>query len=91
MAAKSECVLWPGAKDKDGYGLVKISGRSLRAHRVAMERRVGRKLARHELVLHLCHHPSCVNAAHLRVGTAAQNAEMALARRSTLAKRVLGL
>lgn len=88
---KGECVMWPGAVDKDGYGFVKIRGKQKRAHRVAMEKRLGRDLKPTEIVMHLCHHPGCVNANHLKVGTVAENSQMALARRTTLAKSVLGV
>lgn len=85
------CVIWPGAKDRQGYGLVKINGRCQRAHRVALAKKVGRELSRSELALHSCHTPSCVNPQHLRVGSAAQNNREARARQVTLAKSVLGI
>lgn len=91
MAKSKDCILWPGAKDKDGYGFVKIQGRQRRAHRVALEVKLHRALLPGELALHLCHHPACVNPEHLRAGSATENRAMALSRQSTLAKRVLGV
>lgn len=91
MAEKSACVLWPGARDKDGYGFVKIAGRQLRTHRVALEKRLGRKLEPGECALHSCHQPACVNADHLRPGTVAENNRETQSRRVTLAKSVLGI
>lgn len=88
---KTECIIWPGCKDKDGYGLVKIAGISLRAHRVALEKKLGRKLISGECALHSCHNPSCVNPLHLDPGTKAQNNKQSWARRPTLAKTILGI
>lgn len=84
------CVLWPGSKDKDGYGFVKIRGKQLRAHRVSLERKIGRPLGR-DWALHLCDNPSCVNADHLAVGSVAENNRQSRAKRVTLAMSVLGV
>lgn len=89
--ATSDCKIWPGYKDKDGYGHVKIAGKPLRAHRVALEKKLGRKLLPGECALHSCHTPSCVNPDHLHVGSVADNNREKLARMSTLAKTVLGI
>lgn len=84
-----DCVIWPGCKDQDGYGHVRIDGKMQRAHRVALERRLGRKLAPGECALHVCHNPPCVNAEHLRPGTVAENNAEARARKDTLGKKLL--
>ncbi len=89
MAA--DCIIWPGAKDEDGYGRVKIGGRMLRAHRVALAKKLGRDLASGECALHSCDIRACVNPAHLRVGTVADNNRQTRAKRTTLAKAVLGV
>lgn len=48
---------------------------SMSVHRLLMELQVGRPLARGELVLHRADCPKdCVNPAHLRLGTARENA-----------------
>ena len=88
---KGECIIWPGAKDKDGYGLVKIAGKCLRAHRVALERRLKRKLKPGECALHKCHNPSCVNGNHLVPGTKGENNQERWKRTPTLAKTILGV
>lgn len=87
----NECINWPGARDKKGYGYVSIGGKMKRAHRVALAKKLGRELTRDEQTLHSCHNPSCVNPTHLRVGTVAENNREARARRSTLAKTILGI
>lgn len=87
----SPCLLWPGAKDKDGYGFVKIHGRQYRAHRVALANKIGRQLQPWEIVSHLCDHPSCVNPEHLEISNVAENNRRARERRCTLAKNILGV
>jgi hypothetical protein len=67
-----QCWHWRKAKDKDGYGTLKVAGRSVKAHK-AMH------LLFHPgssapLVRHLCNNPSCVNPIHLRDGTPLDNA-----------------
>lgn len=87
----TKCILWPGSRDKDGYGFVKINGKQYRAHRVALEKKIGRKLVGKECALHSCDNASCVNHDHLRVGSKKENNAQALAKRNTLAKSILGI
>lgn len=86
---KSDCLLWPGAKDKDGYGFVKIRGKNHKAHRVALEIKLGRKLQANEWSLHLCDTPACFNADHLVVGDVKENNAMRRNNQTTLADRFL--
>lgn len=79
------CWLWTGTINK-GYGLFKVNGRTVRAHRWAYEQMVGP--IPHGLQLdHLCHtenladclnadeclHRRCVNPAHLEPVTSREN------------------
>ena len=84
-----ECKLWPGGKDKDGYGRVKIHGRDLFAHRIALEIKIGRKLNRDEVAMHLCDNPPCFNPNHLKVGNARENKQMERDGAETLANKLL--
>lgn len=73
------CWIWTGTKDKDGYGLFGHGRRQLRAH-VAALAVDGRPVPKGFYGCHTCDNPSCVNPAHLYVGTPTQNAQDAVRR-----------
>jgi len=71
-----QCWPWKAAKSKDGYGAIKVSGTTRRAHRVAVM--LDRDLNRYEdvpgeVVMHSCDNPGCVNTNHLQPGTQGTN------------------
>ena len=66
-----DCLLWRGARDRDGYGQIKIQGRQMKAHRVVFALVHGDPGTL--LVCHTCDVPSCVNPAHLFAGTNREN------------------
>lgn len=69
---ESDCILWAGAKKKEGYGMIAVNGKPYSAHRYAWER-VNGPIPDGLQADHRCLNPPCVNVAHLRLVTGAQN------------------
>ncbi len=67
------CWIWTGTTDGKGYGMVSFRSKDRRAHRVSFEVFKG-PIPTGMHVRHRCDTPSCVNPAHLTLGTAKDNA-----------------
>ena len=78
--ADDGCWPWVGARDRAGYGMLKMGRTTRVAHRVAYELAVG-PIPDGLEVDHLCFNPSCVNPDHLEAVTPAENVRRAVARR----------
>lgn len=67
-----ECWNWTGAIGAGGYGLFKLKGRSVTAHRLALKDATGED--RPDLqAAHSCNNVRCCNPDHLRWATNAEN------------------
>lgn len=77
--AAGDCLIWTGAKSVTGYGRFKVGQRLYAAHRLALWVATG-EMPNDREALHDCDNPSCVNAAHLRWGTHADNMNDAVVR-----------
>jgi hypothetical protein len=70
----SGCIYWTGCRNPNGYGKVKICGRTMDAHvaswRIAND---GQPVPVGLLIMHSCDNRSCVNPDHLSCGTSQQN------------------
>ncbi|HET6916643.1 MAG TPA: HNH endonuclease signature motif containing protein [Acidimicrobiales bacterium] len=69
---QTECMVWIGATNSKGYGLVTVEGTQHLAHRVAYEAEYG-PIPEGHVLDHLCRVRNCVNPTHLQPVTIAEN------------------
>lgn len=70
-AGPDGCHVWLGTKNKGGYGMISLGGKTVLAHRLAHALATGDMTA--EVVMHSCDNPSCVRPDHLKSGTYMEN------------------
>lgn len=87
-AGPDDCWLWTDFCDRDGYGRFRHSPwRTMRAHRIAWMLANGVQIDAGIFVCHTCDNPSCVNPAHLWLGTCGDNARDMAAKGRAAAQR----
>jgi hypothetical protein len=70
--SNSECWLWTGYIDLDGYGRFNVDGKRRRAHQISFELFHGLVPAGH-VIDHLCRVRRCINPKHLEAVTPREN------------------
>lgn len=73
------CWEWTGIIGTDGYGIAKVDGLSIGAHRLSWTMNRG-DIPTGLCVLHRCDNPTCVRPSHLFLGTKSDNSRDALAK-----------
>lgn len=90
-SSPSGCLEWTGALYGNGYGNIRVGGRSALAHRYAWERANG-PIPEGAEVDHICHNVACVAVEHLRLATRVQNSRnFSGARRDNLSTGIRGV
>ena len=89
-AGPNDCWEWTGYRDQKGYGRIHGGNGPTKAHRLSYEIATGISPG-DRCVCHACDNPSCVNPAHLFLGTNAANVRNRVAKgRSSRKPRVVG-
>jgi hypothetical protein len=69
---QSGCWEWQKYRHEQGYGIVAVGGRNMKAHRVVWVLWFG-PIPASKVVMHKCDNPCCCNPLHLSIGTQADN------------------
>lgn len=70
--AQTGCWIWQGAMNSEGYGQIRVEGKTLYAHRVAYESFYG-PIPTDLIIDHLCRNRACINPWHMELVTNLEN------------------
>jgi hypothetical protein len=66
------CWEWQDYLYGQGYGVLRVGNKFIRAHRFSYEYYV-KEIPENMIIMHLCDNPKCVNFNHLKLGTQLEN------------------
>lgn len=78
QGSPTECWLWEKATDANGYGVLRVGEKTVKAHRFSYEHFVG-PIPKGKELDHQCRTPPCVNPDHLLATTHKENLENCVA------------
>jgi DNA invertase Pin-like site-specific DNA recombinase len=81
------CINWQGSKLGNGYGRKWSQGKMVLVHRLVLESKIAGFLGSGHFACHTCDNRSCINPAHLVVGTAAENTGQMMERKRKTPRR----
>jgi HNH endonuclease len=76
LEIQNECIVWNGARNRDGYGRVylpKTNSFDWKVHRVVWSLYWQKEIPKGLWLLHQCDNPPCCNPYHFRLGTNTEN------------------